>query len=147
MKFRTDTAFEKFSFHDASIVTITQSDEDIVLELKFAFILADHPANLHSEAMTIKPCNLRFVGVTSSDPQVFGEDTRVFTPHPHPDHPLDNDIVGATQLDVEHGSAFMLEGFHRAGWTEWTIRCTSFLIEWDSFPSHAWWVNWPGNKN
>lgn len=142
--FRTDSAFEMFSFHDASIVTITQAGEDIVLELKFAFILADHPANRHNEAMTIEPCSLRFVGVTSSDPQVFGEATRVFCPHPHPDHPLDDVIVAATQLVVEHGLAFKLEGFHAAGWTEWTIRCASLRVEWDSFLRHAWWVSWPG---
>lgn len=68
--FGTRDNFELIDLHDSPIMSVSVTQAEIVLELRFANLLAGHPRNPFEVAKCMKPVVLGFYGVVDSRPGV-----------------------------------------------------------------------------
>lgn len=130
-----------FEFHDAEILNISMGEEDITLELSFAFISAAHEANPFEKAQTIKPCTIKFYGISNNTAQAWSEEKRIYEAHPNPEKPLENEIMEFEAVENNQQHHIKISGHHRSGWTEWSFSCETYLIVWAEFAGIAWYEN------
>jgi hypothetical protein len=136
--YETASQIDLFNLHDAEILAIEVGDTATRLDLRFAYIGKNHPANPHGTDQLIKPCSLVFHGVSDHVVQLWNETARTFLPHAEPTRPIDDCIIQFDASGPEGDTAITLSGFHRLGWSEWRFRCTSVSIAWSAFCGGAW---------
>ena len=143
MKFRSRSAINEFVFHDSSIVDIELNGRNVRVNLAFAHILKGHPSNPMETAQCIKPCVIEFIDVSSQSARLWDETARAFKEHPAPHSPLSCEISKFYAGELNDRVRARVTGFHREGWSEWTLECAAIEVAWDEFAGSAWFVNWP----
>ena len=136
--YKASTNIELFDLHDGPVHAISIEGTAITLELEFAIIGRDHPANPCPSAQYIKPCTLQFQGVSLHSTNVWVESTRSFAPHPCTSSPIEGDVIEFEPVASGEGYSVKLAGFHTAGWSEWQFSCTSVFVSWAEFGGEAW---------
>jgi len=139
--FQTSNKLDLFELHDAEILSIDIGSEEITLELSFAFLSALHEANPFEKAQTIKPCTIKFHGVSNNTAKMWNEKKRIYEAHAEPQRPLQNEIMEFEVTEHHHENHIKISGHHLAGWTEWSFVCTTYLVSWAEFAGTAWYEN------
>lgn len=133
-------SFDLIDLHDAPVVASRREDREIRLELRHVNLAARHPANTSGKAVRVGPCTLAFHGVVSAEARLFDDATRRWVAHPTPDVPLDGDVVHARVEPAGDLQRYVLDGMHRAGWSEWHIVAEGVTLAWDRVLGDAWYV-------
>jgi hypothetical protein len=133
-------SFELIDLHDAPVVASTRGDREIRIELRYVNLAGRHPANTSGKAVRVGPCTLSFHGVVTAEAKLFDDATRLWVAHPTPDTPFDGDIIRARVEPAGEVHRFVLEGMHRAGWSEWHIVAEGVTLAWDGVLGDAWYV-------
>ena len=148
MKYQTHNQFEHLNFHDSIVSGISKNETEIIIDLEFANILAEHSENPYSTAKNIEPCKLVFLNVKEVVANLYIENRENLHVHPTPDKPLTEEIVEAKETTINGGlKEYTLGGMCDHGWSDWIIRCSGFKLLWQEFNGDSWFVDWPPEKN
>jgi hypothetical protein len=133
-------SFDHIDLHDAPVVSSARADRELRLELRHVNLREGHPANASGKAVCVGPCTLVFHGVASEEAKLFDDAIRRWVAHPTPDLPLDADIVHARVEPVGVLRRYVLDGMHRAGWSEWHIVAEGLTLAWERVLGDAWYA-------
>lgn len=136
----TTGCFDLIDLHDAPVVASLRTEREVRLELRHVILAGEHPANTSGRPVRVGPATLVFHGVVSAEARLFDDATRLWVTHPTPDSPLDDAIIDARVEPAGDAQRHVLEGMHRAGWSEWHIVAEVVTLAWERVLGAAWYV-------